>query len=318
VDDACAAYDRGRVMARVRARLAEKSDDTRGVICLLLAALAFSSMSVVVKLAGRELPLAMLVLARGAVSLALSFSIVRASGISVWGHHPPRLLLRAAFGLGALVSYFFALTVLPLAETTVLHYLNPVFTALIAAVWLKERVDRRLIVAIALAFTGTLAVAQPAALFGAAATLPAAGVAAALLSAALSACAYVTVRSLSGRESPEVIVFYFALVSTPAPLPFAIAGWVWPSPRGWLLLLAIGVAAQLGQMALTRGLSLVPAGRATAIGYVQIVLAALWGFIVFGEQPTAWTLAGAVLVFAGTWLLLSRRVHTSTGVAELR
>lgn len=282
------------------------TDDRRGVVFLLLAALSFSAMSVVVKLGGRELPLAMLVLARGAVSLVLSFWIVRSSGLSVWGNHPGRLLLRALFGLGALVLYFFALTVLPLAETTVLHYLNPVITALIAAFWLGERVDRRLVLAIALAFAGTIAVAQPSILFGSAEPLPVVGVAAALISAGFSAGAYVTVRSLRGREAPEVIVFYFALVATPAPLPFALASWVWPSLSGWLYLLAIGVAAQLGQMFLTRGLTLVPAGRATAIGYVQIVFAAIWGFFVFGEKPNEWSLLGALCVAAGTAILLSR------------
>jgi drug/metabolite transporter (DMT)-like permease len=279
---------------------------------LLLAALSFSSMSVVVKLGGRELPLAMLVLARGAVSLALTLAILRARDVAIWGHQPKRLLLRAFFGLGALVTYFYALTVLPLAETTVLHYLNPIFTALIAAVWLKERVDRRLLAAIALAFTGTVSIAHPAALFGSGAALPTAGVAAALLSAAFSAFAYVTVRSLSRSESPEVIVFYFALVATPAPLPFALADWVWPTLGGWLCLFAIGVGAQLGQMFLTRGLTLVPAARATTIGYVQIVLAAAWGWLVFGERPTQWTALGALLVAAGTWLLLTRPTGAAT------
>lgn len=280
------------------------TDDRRGIAFLLLAALSFSSMSVVVKLAGRELPLAMLVLARGAVSLALTFALLRARGIAVWGKQPKVLLLRAFFGLCALALYFHALTVLPLAETTVLHYLNPIFTALIASIWLKERIEWRLVIAIVLAFAGTIAITQPAILFGGGATLAAAGVAAAIASAVFSACAYVTVRTLSKSEAPEVIVFYFAFVATPAPLPFAIADWVWPSLSQWGLLLAIGIAAQFGQMFLTRGLGLVPAARATAIGYVQIAFAAGWGFIVFGEQPTPWTLLGALLVTFGTGLLL--------------
>jgi drug/metabolite transporter (DMT)-like permease len=288
------------------------SDHSRGIVFILLAALAFSSMSVVVKLGGRELPLSMLVLARGAVSLGLSYAILRAGRIPVWGHQPKRLLLRAFFGLCALVLYFYALNVLPLAETTVLHYVNPIFTAIIAAVWLNERVDRRLLFAIALAFAGTVAIAQPAALFGGGAALSAAGIAAALTSAAFSACAYVTVRSLSRHESPEVIVFYFALVATPAPLPFAIANWVWPTLGGWLCLIAIGIGAQLGQMFLTRGLTLLPAARATTIGYFQIVLAAAWGWLVFDERPTRWTIAGALLIAVGTWLLLMRPAGAPT------
>jgi drug/metabolite transporter (DMT)-like permease len=214
------------------------------------------------------------------------------------------LLLRAFFGLCALALYFHALTVLPLAETTVLHYLNPIFTALIAAIWLKERIEWRLVVAIVLAFAGTIAITQPAILFGGGVALAAAGVVSAIASAAFSACAYVTVRTLSKSEAPEVIVFYFALVATPAPLPFAVADWMWPTLLQWCLLLAIGIGAQLGQMFLTRGLGLVPAARATAIGYVQIGFAAGWGYLVFGERPTPWVFVGALLVTLGTGLLL--------------
>ncbi len=148
---------------------------------------------------------------------------------------------------------------------------------------------------------------RPGVLFGSGAALSASGVAAALGGATFSAFAYTTVRSLSRTEHPDVIVFYFSLVATPATLPFAAASWVWPSPRGWLILLGIGVSTQLGQVFLTRGLSLVPAGRGTTVGYIQIVFAAAWGWLLFHEPPTAWTIAGGALVMASTALLLSRR-----------
>jgi drug/metabolite transporter (DMT)-like permease len=67
---------------------------------------------------------------------------------------------------------------------------------------------------------------------------------------------------------------------------------------------------------LTRGLTLVPAGRATTIGYVQIVLAAAWGWLVFEERPTAWTIVGALLVAGGTWLLLARPSSTVAPIVE--
>ena len=68
----------------------------------------------------------------------------------------------------------------------------------------------------------------------------------------------------------------------------------------WLLLGGVGLATQLGQVSLTRGLQSEPAGRATAISYFQVVLAAGWGVLFFAEVPDAWTLAGALLILLGT------------------
>lgn len=288
-----------------------ETDERRGVFLLLCSALGFSAMSVLVKLGGHLLPVAMLVLARGAVSLVLSIGLVLGSGVPMWGNQPWRLIGRGLLGLGGLACFFYAVTALPLAEVTVLHYMNPIFTAVIAAVWLGEKIDRRLVIAIALALAGTLLVVRPGALFGVHEALNAKGVAAAFASALFSAFAYTTVRSLSRTEHPDVIVFYFSLVATPATLPFALADWRAPTTAGWLILLGIGVTTQIGQVFLTRGFTLVPAARGTTVGYIQIVFAATWGWLLFHEPPTAWTIVGAVLVVTSTMLILTRKADVA-------
>lgn len=281
------------------------------MLLLIAAAASFSAMSVLVKLAGRELPVATLVLARGVVTLALSAAWLRFRGIPPWGNDKPKLLLRALFGVGGLASFFYALTSLPLAEVTVLHYTNPIFTALIAAAFLGERADRRLVFAIALSLCGTLLVTRPAILFGGARTLAAVGVAAAFGSAVFSAFAYTTVRRLARNDHPDVIVFYFALLAAPVALPFAIATWRDPTPLGWLLLLGLGIATQLGQVFLTRGLALVPAARGTTVGYIQIVFAAAWGALAFDEPLSGWTLGGSLFIVVAVVLLLRRSALAS-------
>lgn len=292
------------------------SDERRGVLLLLCSALGFSAMSVLVKLGGHLLPVAMLVLARGAVSLVLSILLVWRSGVPIWGKQPARLVGRGLLGLGGLACFFYAVTSLPLAEVTVLHYMNPILTAVIAAVWLGEKIDRRLVLAIALALCGTLLVVRPGALFGAHEALSASGVAAALGGATFSAFAYTTVRSLSRTEHPDVIVFYFSLVATPATLPFAILDWKQPTLVGWLILIGIGVTTQFGQVFLTRGLTLVPAARGTTVGYIQIVFAATWGWLLFHEPPTVWTFVGALLVVTSTMLILTRKRQVAAPVPE--
>ncbi len=281
--------------------------ERRGEALLVLSALAFSVMSVQVKLAGRELPVAMLVLARGVVTLVMSVTWLSVRRIRPWGTDKAGLVQRALFGTCALACYFYAVDALPLAEATVLHYLNPVFVAVIAALFLHEPIGARLVAAIAIALVGTVIVARPGFLFGGASPLGAVGVLVALGSALFSACAYATVRRLARTEHSDVIVFYFAMFAAPIALPFALAHWVWPSPTGWLLMLGLGVATQLGQTFMTRGLALVPAARGTTIGYVQIVFAASWGVLLFHEALSAWTLVGAGLVVLAVVLLLSAR-----------
>ena len=97
----------------INARVLTVSDERRGQALLVLSALAFSVMSVQVKLAGRELPVAMLVLARGIVTLVLSVAWVSARRIHPWGHDRWGLVQRALFGTGALACYFYAVTALP-------------------------------------------------------------------------------------------------------------------------------------------------------------------------------------------------------------
>lgn len=284
-------------------RRVSDTDEQRGVGMLVLGALGFSVMSVCVKLAGKDLPVAMLVLARGVVTLALSASWVLHRGISPFGNNKKLLVLRGVLGTGGLACFFYAVANLPLAEATVIHYLNPILTTIVALLFLGEVVDRRLVIAILASVAGTVLVTRPAALFGAGAQLPTLAVAAALGGAVFSAFAYVTVRRLRLSDDPHVIVLYFPIVAVPATLPFAIAHWKSPSAQGWLLMLGLGVATQVSQVLLTKGLALVPAGRATTVGYVQIVFAAVWGVVLFGEIPSLLTLAGGALVVAGVLAL---------------
>ena len=91
----------------------------------------------------------------------------------------------------------------------------------------------------------------------------------------------------------------FAFVTVIGPLPAVARFAVWPSGGEWLVLLGVGVATQFAQICLTRGLSLVPAGRAMTVAYTQILFAALWGALFFAEYPDGWTVVGALLVIIG-------------------
>lgn len=281
-----------------------------GALFMITSALAFSLMTVLVKLAGERLPSQEIVLARALISLVLSYSLLTRAGLSPWGQHRRWLWLRGVFGFAGLSCVFAAVTHLPLAEATVLQYMHPPMTAMLAALFLKETVSRRVFAGSALSLMGVVLVARPALLFGEAVDgLDPVWVAVALGGAFFSAAAYVTVRHLSAKEDPLVIVFYFPLVTVPAALPTVIPNFVWPVGREWLLLLGIGVATQVGQVSLTRGLAALPASQGTALSYLQVAFATLWGVLVFGDHPDALSIAGGLLVIASSlWIARAKSI----------
>lgn len=285
---------------------------SRGAWMMLLSAFAFSLMTVFVKLAGERLPSQEIVVARAVVSLVLSWWLLRQAGVSPWGHDRPRLWLRGLLGFAGLSCVYGAVTHLPLAEATVLQFLHPPITALFAGIFLGEAVSRRILLAIAVSLSGVVLVTRPATLFREAAALPGTAapldplwVGVAVAGAVFSAGAYVVVRRLSQSEDPLVIVFYFPLVTVPAALPTMWPDFVWPRGIEWLWLLGVGLATQVGQVSLTRGLALLPAAHGTAFSYLQVVFAAVWGVLVFDEALTPWTIAGGLLV-VGSALQVAR------------
>ena len=286
-----------------------EGDRLRGILYLVGAAFFFSLMSLQVKLAGSHLPSEIMVCARGVVTLVMSWIALRRARIPLWGRKRSLLILRGLLGFGGLYSFYRALTLLPLAEVTVIHYLNPLLTSILAALILRERIGRRLLGAVVLSMAGVLAVTRPAFLFGGIHALNVHGVAAALSGTLFASGAYVTVRHLAKSEHPLVIVFYFPLVALPITLPLVFPLRVIPQGWDWGLLLGIGVTTQIAQVLLTRGLALVPAGEGTSVGTIQILFAALWGALIFHDIPGGWTIVGAALILSGLLLLTRRRTE---------
>lgn len=273
-----------------------------GVALMVGAAFAFSIMSLLVKWVGRHLSSQEIVLVRGLVTLAVSWASLRAAGVSPGGARKGALALRGVFGFAAVSAFFYAVIHLPLADATVIHYTNPAFTAAFAAVVLAEPIRARDAVSLVASLAGVVLIARPTFLFGGEPLDPF-GVGVALLGAALSAAAYVVVRDLRRTEHPLVIVFWFGLVSTLGSVPGTAVDFRLPTGVLWLGLIGVGLATQIGQVWLTRGLALVPAGRAMTLGYVQIVFAAVWGALFFGERPSLGTYLGAALILGSTLAL---------------
>ena len=270
-------------------------------------ALCFSVMSALAKLAGARIPVQEIIFFRGIVFGGLTLVLIRRKGLDPWGQERPLLLLRGLLGYGALTCFFWAVTHIPLADTTTLHFTNPVFGALLAALVLGEILRKWEVILVVLSLGGVIMVARPQFLFGGGESLPPLAVGIALMGAVLSAGAYVTAKHLTRTNDPLVIVFYFALVTVVGSIPFTLVSFTPPVGWEWALMAGVGVATLGGQVFLTRALRLERAVRVMAVGYLQIVFAGLLGVFLFSEVPDRWSLAGAVVIIGSTFLMA--RMH---------
>lgn len=267
----------------------------------------FSLMAALAKVAGQGgVPLFEIIFARSLVVAVLAGAKLAHDGRSFRGTETGILLLRGVLGFGALTCYYYAVVHLPLADATVIHFMNPVFTAFFAAVVLGEHLGVLEALLVGASLGGVLIVAHPTFLFGGSVELAPIPVLVGLCGAVLSAGAYVTVRRLRS-EPPMLIVFYFAVVCTLLSLPMLLVEATVPSLRMTAVLVGVGVTTHLGQVLITWGFRLERAARASTVGYLQIVFAACWGWLLFAEAPDLWTGVGAAVIVASTLILV--RLH---------
>lgn len=270
-----------------------------GVRYMLLSALGFALMSACVKyVANHGIPVLEIVAARALVSLLLSYADVKRAGLSLWGHNKKLLFLRGLVGTVALMCVYYSVSTLPLAEATILQYMHPVFTAILALLFLKERVQFSTMLCIVLCLLGLWCIVQPS-MQTAGAALPPFSIAMALLGALGSSIAYVIVRKLSQTEHSSVIIFYFPLVALPASILLLGKDFVAIDWQLCFFLILVGVFTQVGQLGLTKAMQSQTASKATAYAYVQIVFSTILGVLIFNEIPTIWTYSGATLIVLG-------------------
>ena len=271
-----------------------------GVRYMLLSALGFALMAVCVKAVSTyDIPVLEIVAARAIVSLVISYLDVKRKRISLWGTHKPLLIARGVVGALALMCVYFSVTTLPLAEATILQYLHPVFTALLALFFLKERVQYSTMICIVLSILGLTVMVKPDLISGYSVELPWLSVVAALIGALGSAVAYVIVRRLSQSEDSSVIIFYFPLIALPVSAFLLGSDFVMPGAEALVLLILVGVFTQVGQVGLTKAMQYEKASKATAYSYVQVIFSLVLGWIFFAEIPTLWTLIGGGLIMMG-------------------
>lgn len=267
---------------------------------MLLSAFSFAVMTALVKLVStHDIPVLEIVAARGLVSVVISYVDIKRKNISVWGNNKKLLVARGTVGTLALICVYYAVTTLPLAEATLLQYTYPVFTAILAFIFLKEKIQRSTLLCILLCILGLFAMVKPNLSFDGEAVLPWFSVFVALAGALGSAIAYVIVKRLSKVEDSSVIIFYFPLISLPLSLVLLGNDFVMPNFEALILLLFVGIFTQIGQVGLTKAMQTEVVAKVSAFSYIQVVFSAILGLMLFNEVPSIWTFIGGSLIILG-------------------
>lgn len=285
----------------MRAPLITATPAVKSIYAALGASLMMAAMSTMIKLAAPVIGTEMVVFLRSAFGLLFLLPVLARRGLAVlrtrrFGGH----LARCWFGLAAMYCFFYAIGHMPLAEAVLLNYSSPIFTAIIASAWLRERASSKIFIAVGLGLLGVGLILKP----GGVPWAPAAWVGA--ISAVLAALAMVNIRRMSDTEPIYRIVLYFSLVSaTTSAVPLL---WAWRTPSLHVLglMAAAGLMASLGQLLLTYSYSTAPAARVGTLSYSTVVFAALIGWALWGERPDGFSIAGAVFIaYAG--MLVTQR-----------
>ncbi|MCU0838240.1 MAG: DMT family transporter [Rhodospirillales bacterium] len=286
---------------RVRAcsvRLARLPRSTRGALAMIASGASFAVMMAMVRLLSDDLHPFVSAFFRNALGLVFLMPWVAGAGFATLRTGRFRVHgLRAAFGLGAMLCLFTALSRMPLAEVTALSFTAPLFATVGAALVLRERVRLRRWTATFAGFCGAVIVLRP----GMATIDPTTPIA--LTAAVFMAAAMLSVKSLSRTEHPNAIVFMMGALMAPASLIPALFVWTPPSAADVPWLLLMGLSATIGQVLLTRAFSLAEASAVMPYGFSQLVFVSVLGYAIFGERPDLWTwVGGAVIVAASVYI----------------
>lgn len=216
-------------------------------------------------------------------------------------------LLRGLVSSGMALTFFYGLVRLPIAEAIALSFVAPLAALYLASLQLGETITRRAKAASLLGIVGVMLIAATRMQPGAHDTQSALGVGAVLISALLYAWNLVLQRKVSLLASAGEITLSQNLVMALSLLAFAPWLLVWPDREALGFILAGAILANCSLMLLSWSYARAEAQALVPVEYSAFLWAMLFGWLFFGEQVTAETLAGAGLIVVGCWIAAPRK-----------
>lgn len=292
--------------SRLAGRFPDVPASVRAALWMVFATAVFSVLNVIIRYASSELHPFEVTFFRNFFSLVFMLPWLMSAGFgglrtNRWGLYSTRALT----GLISMLTWFYALSIMPLGEAVALNFTTPLFATIGSALFLHEVVRARRWSATVVGFIGVLIIIRPS---PDALSLPALLV---LVSAAFGALSALQVKALAKTESTSAMVTYMVLFMTPMSLVPALFVWQTPSlpMLGWLVVM--GGVATIGHLALTRAFHLADASALMPLDYVKLPITALFGYVLFDERMDAASWLGAAIIAASTIYIAHREATVS-------
>lgn len=273
----------------------------RAIALMVASTLTFGLMAICIRLAAATTHPFEITFFRNLFGLVFALPLLLRPGLALlrtdrFGFY----VLRSMTGLGAMLTSVWALVHLPLTQAVAISYSVPLFVTIAAVLVLGEVVRARRWTAVVVGFVGVLVILRPQA-----GALPPAALVA-LLSAALSASSYISVKYLTRTEPADAVVVYMALLMTPVSLVPAVPVWNWPDATAWLWLVLTGLCGTVAQVCMTRAYRLGDVSALIPLNFVQLPFVAVLAWWLFGEHIDATTVFGAAII-VGANIYIARR-----------
>ena len=270
----------------------------KGIQYIVFAAFFFASMNLFVKLSG-DLPVWQKCFFRNLVAgfIAIGMLLKKKEPISIPKGNRWPLLLRCVGGTLGILCNFYAIGQMNIADASMLNKLSPFFCIILSIFVLKEKPNRKEVIAVILAFTGALFVVKPSfqmecipALFG-------------VLGGLGAGLAYTCVRKMSKNGMKgDIIVFCFAVFSCVSVIPGMVVTYEPMTAKQLVCLLLAGASAAGGQFSITAAYFHAPAKEISVFDYTQVIFAAILSFIFFRDLPDVWSFIGyAIIIGTAVW-----------------
>ena len=282
------------------------SPTIEAIVLMLMAMVCFSAMNIAIRLLAHTMPSTQMVLLRNCCSLVLIvlWETALHRRIPVFKTH--RLtghFWRASVGIVAMELWFHAITLLPLTLATALSFTTPIFSTIIAIIFLKEKAGIRRWSAIAIGFVGVLIILRPGISGISADALFVIG------SSTMMAVAGVLVKTLSRTEPPETIVFYMALFMIPWSIPLAVMNWNGTNWHEWQLLFFVALFSTAAHLLMARAYRRADMVMLMPFDFSRLVFTSILAYLLFGETLDTPTLCGSLLIVASTVYIAHREAR---------
>lgn len=254
-------------------------------------------MALCVKWVSPALPSSEIVFFRSLLGVLMTYAVIHRKKLPLTSPYWRTLILRGLSGFAALSLYFYTLSRLPLGTAVLLNYTSPVFSTLLAVLFLRERPNLILASMTLCAFAGIYLLVDPPQITDPAAVITG------LLSAVFAGVAYVSIRAIKQHVSAIVVIFYFTFISTLGSLFFLPHVFVRPTLPEWLAIAGIGVFSYYGQLWLTLALQKAPASLIVPFSYLTPLLSFAYGFIFWKDPLSFKEAAGAILIIGASTVI---------------